>query len=322
MERQIPRQEAWRLQYRNEPYLRDLSNDDLFVRAGALMTAVTQHSEDGKLAIVSIDKDWSPMERFTHALEEFAIRRVGHREPAVIKAMHIPQPNSSKVKRAPKILSKNTWSDPIMVKFGTRKHIASLFLEGKGRISLARTYKDSSLGHARADDESQISVYVHPMDAHRLRAVEHFENGSRGIDVQVPYLGSVQIQWRANSDFYVYCLAQSCDVRMFDDFTTADSDVDTCVVITEPHKFMERIKTAIAIQLPNWKPIDGPITYLDPFFVRVEHLPPQFCKHFRFSYQKEHRLVWIPPNPEQASFPDHIYFDIGPLTDCARLIWL
>jgi hypothetical protein len=262
------------------------------------------------------------MERFTHVLEECAIRNLPYGNPAITKAMHAPQSNSPKVVRGLKKLRAKTWPEPILVKFGSRQHMTSLFLEGRGRISLAKTYADPTFGRARADDESLISVYVDPNDAHRLFAVEQFENGSRMIDLNVPYLGSFRVDCRANSDFYVYCMAESCDVRMFDDFTTDKSDVNTCVVITRPEEFKERLKAAIAKKLPGWKPVDGPIFYIDPFFASVERIVPQFCKHLRFAYQKEYRTIWLPPPAERFGERDHIYFDIGPLTDCAKLVWL
>lgn len=325
MERLIERHEAWRLQYHGERYLRDLPDSELFARAGDLMTVTLGHSKDGKIALSPSNEDPSKMERFTHVLEELVIRGIDYRQPGIVEGMQAPKPNSPKVRRALQILAGKSWPNPILVKFGERRYMASLFLDGKGRISLAKTYNDSSLGRARADDESQISIYVHPMDAHRLMAVEHYPNGSRGVDVDVPYLGSVRINLQASSDFYVYCMAESCDVRMFDDFTTPTSDVDTCVIVTRPDEFKARIREAVTAKLPGWKLLDSSVMYVDPFFGRVHQLIPQFCKHFRFAYQKEYRLLWLPPELDHATKPappDHVYFDLGPLTDCAKLIWL
>jgi hypothetical protein len=323
MERQIERHKAWRLQYREDRYLRDLSNSELFARAGDLMTVTLVHSRDGTIGPSPISEN--KMKRFTHVLEELVIRGLNHRQPGIVEAMRAPRPNSPKVKRALQILAGKSWPNPVLVKFGERKFMASLLLKGQGRVSLAKTYNDPSLGYARADDESQISVFVHPMDAHRLMAVEHDPNGSHGVGVDVPYLGSVRVDLQATGDFYVYCMAESCDVRMFDDFTTATSDVDTCVIITRPDQFRARIREAIAAKLPAWKFLDCPVMYVDPFFGRVHKVAPQFCKHFRFEYQKEQRLLWLPPDPDHATkpaSPDHLHFELGPLTDCAELIWL
>ena len=218
MEKQVKLHEAWRLHYRADRYLRDLPDGDLFARAGDLMTITLQHSRDGKIALGPVDEDPSKMERFTHVLEELVLRGMDYRQPGIVEAMRAPKPNSPKVRRALEVLARRRWPESILVKFGARKYMASLLLEGKGRVSLAKTYDDPSLGYARADDESKITVYVHPMDAHRLMAVEHQPDGSsRGLEIAVPYLGSVKIDLQATSDFYVYCMAEACDARMFDD---------------------------------------------------------------------------------------------------------
>ena len=325
MERQITQHEAWQLPYRSDRYLRDLSNSELFARAGDLMSVALGHSEEGRVGLGPVKDDKSKLERYAHVLEELIIRSIDVRQPEIMQAMHVPEPNSPKVTRALKVLARKSFPTQILTKFGERKYMACLFLEGKGRISLAKTYTNPSLGHARADDESQISVYVHPTDAHRLMEIKHDPNESCGVDVEVPYLGSVQINLQASTDFYVYCMAESCHVRMFDDFTTAKSDVDTCVVVTRPDEFRVRLREAAAAKLPGWKLLDGPVLYVDPFFARIHQLAPHFCKHFRFEYQKEYRFVWLPPSPDHVTEPappDHIDFDLGPLTDCADLVWL
>lgn len=115
-------------------------------------------------------------------------------------------------------------------------------------------------------------------------------------------------------------MAEGVDPRLFDDFP----DADTCVVVTRPDHFKRRIEHAIAARLPGWKLLAGPVIYFDPFFCRPHEMVPHFWKHFRFSHQKEHRLVWLPPTPSSvdAHVVDHIYFDVGPLTDCTKLVWL
>jgi hypothetical protein len=108
---------------------------------------------------------------------------------------------------------------------------------------------------------------------------------------------------------------------LFDDF----ADADTCVVITRPDEFKVRVQNAVSAQLPGWKFIAGPVIYFDPFFCHVHQMVPHFWKHFRFGYQREHRLLWLPPTPINDSANrnlDHIWFEVGSLTDCAKLIWL
>ena len=77
---------------------------------------------------------------------------------------------------------------------------------------------------------SQVSSLISGRPGHS------FEN-----DVDVPYLGSVPILIRAITDFYVYCLAESTNTRLFNHFP----DADACVVITHPDKFKLRVSNTI-----------------------------------------------------------------------------
>lgn len=164
------------MQYREDRYMRDLPNAELFTRAGDLIIVSVHHSKFGKLSPCP-----SKIEQFTHVLEELAIRGIHHRlafpvariaaaiasrfvllvpqQKGIAEAMRLPKPNSPKVRRSLKILERRTWPRPRLVKFGSRHQMPSLFLEGKGRISLAATYDDASLGY---DKESEMTVYVHP----------------------------------------------------------------------------------------------------------------------------------------------------------------
>ena len=267
---------------------------------------------------VDLEGDTSGGQRFTHVLEELNLRAVPYNDDAIIRSMYPPKPKSPKVVRALNTLSARNWPPDILVKFGKREYMADLLLAGRGRVSLATSYDDPSLGHARSDNESRLFAYPDPADAHHFFVTDQHDRTAAG-DLDVAYLGSAQIHVRATTDFYVYCLAGTADASLFDDF-----DADTCIVITKPSEFKARIQTAVSARLPNWKFIAGPVIYFDPFFCHAHQIVPHFWKHFRFSYQKEHRLVWLPPKPDCSgeTTTKHVQFDVGPLTDCARLIWL
>jgi hypothetical protein len=156
---QMARQEVWRLQYRGDPYLRDLSNDALLTRAGDLTSAMLVYTPEGLIALKSIEQDSSQMERFAHVFEELMIRGLSYKQDPVREALNIPKPE--KVRRALKVLASRKLPEPILVKFGRRQLMAALLLEGKGRISPASYYNDPSLGRARADNEARVTTYVH-----------------------------------------------------------------------------------------------------------------------------------------------------------------
>lgn len=318
---QIRREDLWRLQYREDRYMRDISTADLLTRAGDLISAMLCYTSDGKVGIEPINvAELSSMERFAHALEEMRLRGLSHRQAGIQKALNVPQPEQ--VRRAIGVLAGTSFraGEPILVKFGRREHMSALFFEGKGRISPASYYDDPSLGRARADNEGRMAAFLHPVDAHRYMGVRQDRGGATGVNIDVPYLGSTQMELYSKTDFYVYCMAEACDARLFEDF-----GADACVVITDPGAFKTALEQSISPLLASWNHFNATVDYFDPFFARPHQMAPQLAKHFRFSYQKEYRLLWIPPCPEDlASLPrlDHLPFEVGPLTSYAKLITL
>jgi hypothetical protein len=73
------------------------------------------------------------------------------------------------------------------------------------------------------------------------------------------------------------------------------------VVITQPDFFIAQIRDTISAKLPGWTFVAESVEYFDPFFARPHQMAAQLFKHFRYSYQKEFRLLWVPPCPEHAA---------------------
>jgi hypothetical protein len=103
---------------------------------------------------------------------------------------------------------------------------------------------------------------------------------------------------------------------MFVDFDS------TCVVIKDPEEFLARVQAAISPALPGWRCIAAPVEYFDPFFSRPHQMAAQLFKHFRYCYQKEFRLLWVPPSENAAADHawNHISFEIGPITAYGEII--
>ena len=79
--------------------MRDLPVEALLKRAGHLMSNLLVHSQEGKIAFKSIEKDTSMIERYTHALEELIIRGLDYHDHTILESMAIPEPMSPKVMR-------------------------------------------------------------------------------------------------------------------------------------------------------------------------------------------------------------------------------
>jgi hypothetical protein len=134
----MERHKVWRLEYRANRYMRDLGTPAVLERAGDLLTYLFEHTPDGKISLksVDLDRDTSGIQRFTHVLEELALRGVPYHNDGIIGSMHPPNVKSPKMVRALKTLSGRNWPPDILVKFGKRQYMADLLLAGRGRVSL------------------------------------------------------------------------------------------------------------------------------------------------------------------------------------------
>ena len=74
MAQTMTRHEMWRHAYRQRRYLEHANDKELRQRLSDVMDNMSDFDEDGKIAIKNplIEGEW--IERFTHLLEEFAIR--------------------------------------------------------------------------------------------------------------------------------------------------------------------------------------------------------------------------------------------------------
>ena len=62
------------------------------------------------------------------------------------------------------------------------------------------------------------------------------------------------------------------------------------------------------------------VEYIDPLLPKSLTLPVAFAKHFRYSYQSEHRFCWFPPHPITKAM--HCDVEIGSVKEFGDLIVL
>jgi hypothetical protein len=103
---------------------------------------------------------------------------------------------------------------------------------------------------------------------------------------------------------------------MFGDF-----EAQAALVIHEPKTFIRRLAEAVGKQLgPTWTWFSSPISYVDPLRPPARPLNLVHAKHFKFAYQKEYRIIWLPRTP--ATLLEPFFVEIGSLKDCAEVIGL
>ena len=306
----IPRSELWRRQYRGRRYLKDVRREELAERLRDVMRNIATLNKDGRIGVKPIDEMtdywWS---RFAHIHEEFLLRGEGPPD-GFLDFTVVPKPTYPDPPPAAKATKSYTPPSSFLIKYGRREHILPMVDAGRIRIAPASYYGDPSLNHAIHDDEMSFS-YVIPKDEVKSLTVKNNETGEEHV---LNLASNLKLGWRASTDYYVYCLSGSLALRHFDDF-----DYDAGLLLKEPDSFLNRLSVAVKTQLPGWRVYTDRVTYRDPFDNPETKLDVYFSKSFKFAYQDEYRVVWLPPAKLETPLQP-IFVELGSLRDEADLI--
>lgn len=306
----IPRSELWRSQYRDRRYLKDVKREELAERLRDVMGNIATLNNDGRIGVKPVDEMteywWS---RFTHIHEELLLR--GEEPPdGFLASAAIPRPTFPDPPPAAKATETYVPPSSFLIKYGHREHIIPMAETGRIRIAPASYYSDPSLNHAIQDDEMNFS-HVIPKDQVKTFTIKNNKTGEEHV---LTLAGNLKWGWKAATDYYVYCMSCSLAARYFYDF-----DCDAGILLKNPEAFVEKLSEAVKLQLPGWRAYADRVTYLDPFDSPKDDLDVYFSKHFKFSYQDEFRLVWLPPAKLEGPLQP-IFVEVGSLLDEADVI--
>lgn len=310
----MKRHEAWRTAYRRDRYLEYLNESELCERYRDLMNNSLTLTDERKIGIGPIDEVgdyWFSAQ--THVLEECLLRKYVFPYPLnLCKDWQYPNYDWPGIEQAA-ALFKNKILMPgrFLVKYGKREYLLSTYERGAVRVFPASKYSDDSLNRAIRDEELELSVSYHPSRS-KNAILDQYANE---LDSSVPAMGNVEHTIHAPTNYYVYCLAGEVHYRLFADF-----EADCCLIINDPEVFINRLLAGVNHELGNWKAFGTGVQYIDPLNTTEDNLDVFFGKHFKFAYQREYRIIWIPPEPELI-LPE-IDVELGSLRDCAELILL
>ncbi|MGZ5117395.1 MAG: hypothetical protein ACXWCY_19710 [Burkholderiales bacterium] len=306
----IRRQDLWRKQYRHRRYMEFLSADELQRRFADVLTNTTTLTEEGRIGFPTAKDDiefW--FSRFTHLMEEYAIRGLSFPHASSLTSVRVPRATWPAPPHGVKSFQDlNLTPQSFLNKFSRRKYLEPMLRHGRVRITGAASYHDPSLNAAIRDDELSLAVEALPTEV-RIQAIDP----TTGRPVTLQPRGNVSIRTALNTDYYVYCLSQVFHPRLFDDF-----EADACLVIKDGRQFAQRLSYHVIHRIGEWPRLAGPVTYVDPLMARSPDHAVTFAKHFRYTYQKEFRLVWMPPTDVSRLSP--LFLEIGSLEDIAVLI--
>lgn len=291
----------WREEYRSRPYLEHVSNPVLNQRHDDLAANAVGLTSDGRIGALPPEEGEAYWLRlYTHVLEEMGDRRMrpDHRR---VKSSHLPV-RADRVAAATVRGGKVTGS-PYLVKYGHARHLHPLLESGELRIAPATDFADPGLNPAKKDEELRVGTVALPDD------LEISLPGGSTLDP----VGNVNITWSASTNYYVWCLTSVLDPRLFRQF-----GYDACLLIPDPGTFLERVLEGLSCELPGYTVLATPVTYIDPMNPPEGEPNVYVSKHFRYAYQKEVRVIAVPP--EDLEHLDPVHLDLGPLQDGAELV--
>ena len=307
---------AWSEEYRSHRYLRDVSDDEVRQRGRDVFRNFMTINVEGKASPLPAEHErhnyWRM--RLVHFLEECAIRFGPYPSGLGLEFtdnLKFPNPNSERIARARKLcFTHKLVYGKYLVKYGKLEHLTSLLKDGVVRISPASVFADISFNDAIQDTELAFTRYVYQPSYSDLKP--HFSETA--LRSYIPHATAV-ITNTSKSDFYLFCLSASYDIRLYDDF-----DAEACILITDPVTFANRLLWTVRSELDTSGHSFCPVDYIDPFTETASGIHVAHRKHARYAYQDELRAAWL---PKAKSIPLRVHFvTLGNLEDIAKLILL
>jgi hypothetical protein len=306
----MKRHEFWRQRYRENRDLDHLLSDDLSDRIHDCINNFRTRTERNKLGFLQMNQEngeeW--MVLFTEVLEECALRKYSYPGPISIAkyrdAMdHAFDPIPDMDRALKEIHAKDS---NYLLKFGDPFWLKQSIESGNFRIASASYYDCQEHNHARRDTE--LKRFCCPNPSHS--EYQEFESCLNETDIlKDDHWKSVNL----DTDYLLFCLSNQYSSRLFGDFHST-----ACLVITDPKLFLDKLLTAIAPKINGWQFKVVNVTYYDPIRIDPRQIVVPEFKPFKHAYQKETRVVFLPP--QQASIVDPIEVEIGAMHNYATLI--
>ncbi len=305
----LPRSDWWRHEYVSRPYLLGCSDDRLALRFHDVFINQTELSHEGLIGLLPVDNDGAFMRKFTHLLEEYAVRGGLPDLAEARKPIADYFANGGPI--AARIFAQYIEpSRPFLVKYGDRQFLDPMLREGNIRICPASYYNDTSHNAAVQDDEISrvfcIPTYQERLDGSTYTDIQGHRLEFNDDDIMLPVVVP---------DYFLLSLCDHIYYRMPTDF-----NANAALVIRDPVRFTQRVISAFLARYPDWEPMEGPVTYYDPYLDYTKFRIPEMAKHFGYSYQREVRIAFRSKR-RITEMLEPIFLSIGSMEDYADLLW-
>jgi hypothetical protein len=308
----LVRHEVWRHDYLSFPYLIGAPDERVTKRFCDVFMNTSELGPNGKLGVHDFKRDDTWSQKFTHMLEEYAsrggtpnnviadaraplVRYFENGDPIAMKMFDgyaVPQP-------------------PFLVKYGRRQFLEPLLHEGRIRVCPASFYNESSLIASIQDDEIRRTFFI-PTFRERLAGQGFIDfQGHRIVfgddDIVMPVICP---------DYFLFSLCDQIYYRLPTDFYA-----DAALIIRNPLQFAQQIISHFLAKWPDWEPLQGPVTYYDPYRDYAKVSVPEMSKHFCYAYQREVRIGFRAQQARTGALQPE-FLKIGSMTGYADLVSL
>ena len=295
----------WRLEYQQHRYLEHATSDELQQRLDDIFRNSYFCWRDGRHYGKGDNTKWTCW--LTHVLEEITLRKVQGQ---------LRHPKFTRYRNAPRAaelwdglnLTRNTY----LLKFGKEKYMRPLHEQGAFTIFPATKYSDPGLNDAVRDNELTLLTETYGATVDFIKGL-HYRVPPE-LRKPIPVIGPLKRYIHYESNCYMACLGLRYEYRLFDDFS-----YDSCIVIRDPQRFIEKTRSCMETALPGWDFCAAAVSYQDPSHPTATE-DVLFSKHFRFTYQQEFRMVWEAPTRQSSLQP--VTLDLGSLEDYCDLLIL
>ena len=331
----------WYVEYRNNPYLAFETREQLIERLDALANNMLVLTDEG---LVDLTRDAHWYELHAHVICE-SIRRgmpFTKKFNRPIEVPHYSRFNEKEICiKAAKALRDKTLPPWFIVKYGKREHLRDFINYGLVRVASASYYDNAEHNAAIRDKEREFEFRGISQHRRTRKIVHRNEHLDPSVESQYDFVPSYHINSKADvderkrlkkgddvtfkfemySNYRLYCASSILDPSL-----VADFDADACVIV-DHRRLLPRLIRAMRYWMPNSSIWYGNVCYQDSLGAyknsasTIPHggdFPTHRSKPFKYAYQKEWRVTWIPKPSEEHLQP--ALLELGSLKGFASLI--
>lgn len=270
-------------------YLRGLTDSALSERLVHWMNNCTQLSNTGMVDLCATENP-DFFHRFMDVLAETALRNgdMVSMSKAQDKAMWSREKNvmirpseqtSAKIRAIQTVISGK--GDSPLIRFGSKKYMRELYENGGLLFQEASTFSQAENLSVR-DDELTLLMK-------RYVARDELKSIAGAPDPKTVEERGVGLNFSLSCpDFLVLCMTDRINFRL-----ASDWNAEAVVVIHDQAEFTKRLNRASSrlVRSAGGEALEfGRVSYIDPYFPLDDPDVP-FCKHYKFAYQREYRVV-------------------------------